>query len=128
VIVLDASAAVELLLGTRRGATIASRVGTEPLHAPHLLDVEVASALRRLEQRGAIDTARAGEGLRLLGDLDVERSPHEGLLQRAWQLRHNLTLYDGIYLALAEALEAPLLTCDTRLARQEKHHAQVEVL
>jgi predicted nucleic acid-binding protein len=128
VIVLDASAAVELVLGTRRGAAIAARVDAEPLHAPHLLDVEVASALRRLEQRRAIGSDRAAEGLRFLGELDVERSAHEGLVQRAWQMRHNLTLYDGVYLALAEALDAPLLTCDARLAEQQHHRARVELV
>ncbi len=117
-IVLDASAVVELLLGTELGRSIASRIEDPALglHVPHLVDVEVAQALRRYVREGELgrDTARAAlEALRLL---DIERHSHEPLLDRVWALRDNLTAYDALYVALAEALGAILLTCDKKLA------------
>jgi predicted nucleic acid-binding protein len=130
VIVLDASAVVELLLqtmtGVRVGQRIASRV--ESLHAPHLLDIEVAQVLRRFEAGGALTPERAEQALADLLDLDVRRHAHDLLLPRVWQLRHNLTAYDAAYVALAEALDAPLVTTDGRVARAKGHQAQVEAL
>jgi len=119
VIVLDASALVELLLGSPRGRAIAERI-SEPalaLHVPHLADVEVAQALRRFVLDGELDAAQAMTALDDLRSLDLERHGHEPLLGRVWALRQNLTAYDAVYVALAEALEATLLTCDGRLAR-----------
>jgi predicted nucleic acid-binding protein len=130
VIVLDASAVVELLLqtttGVRVGQRIASRV--ESLHAPHLLDIEVAQVLRRFEAGGALTPERAEQALADLLDLDVRRHAHDLLLPRVWQLRHNLTAYDAAYVALAEALDAPLVTTDGRVARAKGHEARVEAL
>ena len=117
--VLDASALVELLLGSVRGQAVASRI-SEPslsLHVPHLADVEVAQALRRYVRDGQLDAREAGAALEDLRSLDLERHGHEPLLDRVWALRQNLTAYDAVYVALAEALEAKLLTCDGRLAR-----------
>ncbi len=128
-IVLDASAVVELLLGTPRAAHLAARLATplETVHAPHLIDLEVASALRALEARGvvtAVDAARAiGEWLAL----DLVRYPHDALLPRIWQLRGNLTAYDAAYVALAEHLGAPLATCDARLASAPGNRAAIEL-
>lgn len=118
-IVLDASALVELLLGTDVGRTIADRIEDPAvgLHVPHLADVEVAQTLRRLWREGEIDAATAAEALVDLRDLDLERHSHEPLLERLWALRANLTACDAVYVALAEALETTLLTCDARLAR-----------
>lgn len=118
-IVLDASALVELLLGTDVGRAIADRIEDPAvgLHVPHLADVEVAQALRHLLREGEIDVATAAEALADLRDLDLERHSHEPLLERLWALRENLTAYDAVYVALAEALETTLLTCDARLAR-----------
>jgi predicted nucleic acid-binding protein len=128
-IVLDASAAVELVLGTPRGTGVAERIfdPRESLHAPELLDLEVAQVLRRFERAGQIDPARAEAALRDFADLAIERYSHRLLLPRAWELRVNLTIYDAIYIALAELLEAPLLTGDASLARA-KHRAAVELI
>jgi predicted nucleic acid-binding protein len=117
--VLDASALVELLLGTASGRSVAARIADPglALHVPHLADVEVAQALRRYVRDGALDAESAAEALENLRSLDLERHGHEALLDRVWALRANLTAYDAVYVALAEALECTLLTCDGRLAR-----------
>ncbi|NIM52460.1 MAG: PIN domain-containing protein [Gemmatimonadales bacterium] len=126
-IVLDASAVIELLLNTKAGQRVAEAI-TPPevsLHAPHLLDVEVALALRRYVQARTISTDRAELALEHLGQLGVTRHGHEELLPRIWALRDNLTAYDAAYVVLAEALAAPLLTLDTRLAEAPGHQARV---
>lgn len=117
--VLDASAAVELLLATELGRSVADRVADPALalDAPHLLDVEVAQALRRLVAAGEIEPDAAATALDDLVLLDLERHSHELLLERVWALRENLTAYDAVYVALAEALDTTLLTCDGRLRR-----------
>ena len=103
-IVLDASAAVELLLGTVTGRSIGRRIADPSLgiHAPHLLDVEVAQALRRYVQAGELDPDTAMAALEDLRGLDVERHAHEALLDRVWALRANLTAHDAVYVALGE--------------------------
>jgi predicted nucleic acid-binding protein len=130
VIVLDASVVLELLLGTPAGTRVAQRIASpaETLHAPHLIDLEVAQVLRRFEREGDIDEARGREALEVLRDLDVVRYPHDVMLPRIWQLRDAMTAYDAAYLALAEALAAPLLTADAKLARTHGHRARVELL
>jgi predicted nucleic acid-binding protein len=129
-IVLDASAVVELLLGTLLGRSIAARVADPELalHAPHLVDVEVAQTLRRFVRGGELDAPSAAAALEELRALDVERHSHEPLLDRVWALRDNLTAYDAVYVALAEALGATLLTCDGRLARAAGIRARVAVV
>ena len=129
-IVLDASAALELVLASSGGAAVARRIddAEESLHAPHLLLVEATQALRRLVRIGAIGEVRAAEALDDLADLDAEYYEHEPLLGRIWQLRDNLTAYDASYVALAEALGAPLLTFDEKLANAPGNHATIEVL
>lgn len=129
-IVLDASAAVELLLWSDAGRRVARRIAdpAESLHAPHLLDVEVAQVLRRAERSGLLQPERALEALRSLADLGLARYGHGPLLSRAWELRRNCTAYDAVYLALAEALGAPLLTLDEGLARVPGARAAVEVV
>ncbi|MCC6196671.1 MAG: type II toxin-antitoxin system VapC family toxin [Burkholderiales bacterium] len=128
-IVVDASAVLELLLRTGRAESIASRAlaADARMHAPHLVDVEVAQALRRIVQLKGIDAQRAEEALDDLEGLFIERHPHRELVRRSWQLRESLTAYDAMYVALAEALDAPLLTCDARLARSHGHRARIEV-
>ena len=118
-IVLDASALVELLLGTEQGLSIGARIADPALglHVPHLADVEVAQALRRYVREGELDAGSAVAALEDLRALDVQRHSHEPLLDRVWALRENLTAYDAVYVALAESLETTLLTCDGRLAR-----------
>jgi predicted nucleic acid-binding protein len=129
VIVPDASAIVELLLDTPPGALVRARIrrSDETLHAPHLVDVEVAQVLRRFQLRGELSAGRGDQALRDLADLALARYPHQLLLPRIWQLRAALTAYEAAYVALAEALDAPLLTFDERLARTGGHRAQVEV-
>lgn len=127
-IVLDASAILELLLNTETGARVADRVADPrlSLHAPHLVDLEVAQALRRYAAAGAIETDRAARALVRLLELDLERWSHEPLLTRIWDLRANLTAYDAAYVALAEVLDAPLLTLDARIAAAPGVKAMIE--
>lgn len=129
-IVVDASAAVEVLLGTPPGANAAERISApaESLHAPHLIDAEVAQVLRRFAARGDITPERGAEALADLADMPLERYPHTVLLPRAWELRANLSAYDAMYVALAEALDATLLTGDRRLAAAPGHRARVEAV
>jgi predicted nucleic acid-binding protein len=128
-IVVDASALIEVLLGTRTGARLEPRLlsGGESLHAPHLLDVEVAQVLRRYAAGGELSPERGSEALADLADFPLHRYSHDILLSRIWELRQNVTAYDAAYLALAEALAAPLVTCDARLASAPRHAAKVEV-
>jgi predicted nucleic acid-binding protein len=128
VIVIDASAVLEVLLRTPAAGAIEARLfaAGESLHAPHLLDVEVAQVLRGYHAAGSIDADRGREALADLVDLPIARYPHHLFLPRIWALRHNVTAYDAAYLALAEALQAPLLTRDGRLAAAPGHSARVE--
>ncbi len=117
-IVLDASAAIDWLLQTAAGKQIENQIFSrgESLHAPHLLDLEVAQVLRRLEREGTIFPRRADKAIQDLLDLRVTRYPHFVFLPRMWRLRHNLSAYDAAYVALAEKLGATLVTRDARLA------------
>jgi len=130
VIVLDASALVELLLNTATGQTIATRIADPALglHVPHLADIEVAQALRRYTKEGELDAADAAVALEDLRSLDLQRHPHEPLLERVWELRLNLSAYDAVYIALAEVLDTQLLTCDGRLARVPGVARRVELV
>ncbi len=129
-IVPDASVILELLLRTPAASPIESRIfeTNETLHAPALLDVEVAQVLRRYESRGEISAERGRLALELLALFPIQRYPHEPLLQRIWTLRRNLTAYDAAYVALAEALEATFLTRDARVGKSPGHKAEVEVI
>jgi predicted nucleic acid-binding protein len=130
VIVIDASAVVEWLFGTDRGWRIEEHVFSRPhsLHAPHLLDVETTQALRRYVREKKMTEGRAQEALQDLIDIRILRHGHTALLRRAWELRRHLTAYDAVYVALAEALDAPLLTCDAQIAAAPGHRAIVEVI
>ena len=100
----------------------------ETLFAPHLLDLEIAQVLRRYCASGEIDSERGQESIEDLKDLPIHRYPHEIFLHRIWELRHNMTAYDAVYVALAETLPAPLLTCDKRLASAPGHEAIIELI
>ena len=100
----------------------------ERLHAPHLLDIEVTQALRRLTQLKEITPIRAKEALGDHSALLIERAAHYDLLPRVWELRESVTAYDAAYVTLAEALDAPLLTCDGKLARSHGHRAKIELI
>ena len=129
-IVVDASAVLEVLLRTPAAASVEDRLfgSGETLHAPHLIDVEVAQVLRRYAASGEVDPERCRVALTDLIDLPLTRYPHDFLLARAWELRHNLTAYDAVYVALAEVLDAPLLTRDGRLSRASEHRARIELV
>jgi len=129
VIVLDASAAIDWLLQTDAGQRIEKRIYSrgESLHAPHLLDVEVAQVLRRLVREGAVSAQRAEQALQDLLDLRVTRYPHYVFLPRIWQLRNNLSAYDAAYVALSEKLGATLITRDARLASVSVRGVNVEL-
>jgi predicted nucleic acid-binding protein len=130
VIVVDASALIEFLLQTALGTRVEARLfrDRDEFHSPHLADVEVVQGLRRLVRAGEVSPDRAAEAMADLGDLDLHRHPHLDLLTRAWKLRDNVTAYDAMYVALAEALDAPLITCDTPLAKTPGHRARIEAI
>lgn len=100
----------------------------ETLHAPHLLDVEVAQVLRRYASRGEIEPGHGASLIELLAAFPIARYPHQPLLPRIWELRHNITAYDAAYVALAEGLRATLVTRDERLAEAPGHRARIEVM
>ena len=128
-IVLDASAAIDWLLQTPAGQHIEERIYSrqETLHTVHLLDVEVAQVLRRLVRQGTLTAGRAEEAMEDLDALRITRYAPVLLLQRIWRLRQNLTAYDAAYVALAEGLQAPLITRDQRIAAAPGHWASVEI-
>lgn len=129
-IVVDASAAIELLLRSTAAPAIEAIVFAPgaSLHAPQLVDIEVAQVLRRYVAAGELDAARGSAALADLCDLPMQRYPHDMLLPRIWALRNNLTAYDAAYVALAEALDARLVTRDNRLANAPGHRARILVV
>jgi predicted nucleic acid-binding protein len=130
VIVVDASAMLEFLLQTPLGARVEARLfrDGEEFHSPHLMDVEVTQGLRRLARSGEVSATRAAEAIEDLSDLDLHRHAHLNLLTRAWQLRENVTAYDAMYVVLAEALDATMITCDSPLAKAPGHRARIEAI
>ncbi len=129
-IVVDASALLEVLLRTPVAKAVEDRLFApgQTLHAPHLLDVEIAQVIRRYAANKEIDSGRGRVALTDLADLSLRRYPHDFLLPRIWELRDSLTAYDAAYVALAEALDTPLLTRDKRLAAAAGHHAQIDLV
>lgn len=129
-IVVDASALLELLLQTPLGTRVEARLfrDDDEFHSPHLIDVEVTQALRRLVRAGEVSAGRAAEVIEDLVDLDLHRHAHLDLLTRAWKLRENVTAYDAMYVALAEALGATVVTCDTPLPNAPGHRAHIELI
>jgi len=129
-IVVDASAIAELLLQTELGLRVEERLyrNAGDLHAPHLVDVEVLSALRRLVRAGELRAGRAAQAIDDLTFLRIVRHGHLDLVMRAWELRQNATAYDAIYLALAESLDATLVTCDRRLGSAPGQAVRIEVI
>ncbi len=128
-IVVDASALLEFLLQTPLGTRVEARLFQDQgeLHSPHLVDVEVTQGLRRLVRMGEVSAVRAAEALTDLAGLDLHRHAHFDFLTRAWKLRENITADDAMYVALAEALEAPVVTCDGPLSKAPGHRARMEL-
>ena len=128
-IVLDTSAAIDWLLQTPSGLRIEQRIYAhqDTLHSVHLIDVEFVQVLRRLVREGALTPRRAEEAMEDMAALRMTRYAPVLLMQRIWQLRQNLTAYDAAYVALAEALQAPLITRDHRIASAPGHSAAIEV-
>lgn len=129
-IVLDASAAIEWLFQSPAGNKIDRKIfsTSQTLHVPHLLDVEVAQVVRRFVRDKVITAQRGEEALEDLSDMPLRRYAHDFLIPRVWELRATLTAYDAVYVALAEVLDVPLLTCDRRIASASGHSAKVEVV
>jgi predicted nucleic acid-binding protein len=126
-IVLDASVVVDLLTNGALADSIRSDLSgrDESVVVPHLIDVEVMSAIRRLAAGQRVGAHRTGQLLAGLAALPAERYPHTPLIGRIWELRHNFTAYDATYIALAEAMNAVLYTCDEKLCKG--HRARVKV-
>jgi predicted nucleic acid-binding protein len=120
--ILDAIAAYEPAPGL-----IARLAGDGDLHAPHLIDVEILHALRGMSMSEEITPERAADARTDFAETALLRYPHEPLSDRIWELRHNLSAYDAAFVALAETLEAPLITCDARLASSSGHNAEIEL-
>lgn len=127
--VVDASALLEVLLRTPSARAVEQRLfgRRRVLHVPHLVDVEIAQVLRRYALAGELDAARGREALSDLADFPLRRYQHAFLLPRIWELRSNFTAYDAAYVALAEALDAPLITCDGRLATAVSRHSKIHL-
>jgi predicted nucleic acid-binding protein len=130
VIVIDASAILEVLLRTTdaRAALEWMQAPRQTLHAPHLIDIEVAQVLRRYATAGGVDAEGYRRALLHFGDLPVIRYPHTQLLARIWELRSQVSARDAAYIALAEMIDAPLITHDRKLARASGHSARIELV
>ncbi len=124
-IVLDASAMVEALVGRAPNEELLSALSGD-VDAPHLLDVEVLSVLGGLLRGGKLDAPTADHARLDFFAFTITRHETAPLADRVWQLRHQFTSYDASYLALAEALQAPLYTCDTKLSARG-HDAMVKI-
>ena len=127
-LVVDTSAVLAALVARQPAAGLVERLAQDgDLHAPHLIDTEVLHALRRLTITEQISEDRATDVRTDFAELALVRYPHQPLSDRIWELRHNLTAYDATFVALSEALGAPLVTCDARLASAPEHRAHVEL-
>lgn len=126
-IVADTSAVLECLTAAETDPALLHRLASAgSLHVPHLIDVEVLSALRGLVLGRKLSEDRAADARRDFGELRLIRYPLAGMADRVWNLRHRMTAYDACYIALAEALGCPMVTCDERLGRSTGHRAQIE--
>lgn len=125
--VVDTSALVAALFGDPSPQALVDRLSGGDLHAPHLVDVEFTHVARRLVATGLVSPERAQRGRSDFADLPIVRYPHGPFLDRMWELRENLTAYDAAFVALAEALDAPLVTTDARLAASPRHTARIDV-
>jgi predicted nucleic acid-binding protein len=127
-VVVDSSFVVDLLAGVPGAAASASRFGSVQFHAPHLIDLEFVSALRNSIFDSKISNLEAVQMLGRFSSLSIICHPHRLFLSRIWQLRDNISAYDAAYVALAEFLQAPLLTRDRKLSRTPHHAARIEYI
>ncbi len=128
-LVLDASCLFEVVAGTARAETVRQRLSADPDHAaPHVIDVEVLAVIRREHLLGKLDRTAVEQAVQDLEDWPGERFGHRLLLGRAWELSHTIRAWDAMYVALAEALDCPLLTADSRLAAATGPTCRIEVL
>jgi len=129
-LVLGASLALEIVLRSAKGATATAMIfhAGEELHAPYLIDIEFAHTLRRLVRLKELESGLAQQALDDFGDLALTRHAHLPLLARIWDLRDALSAYDAAYIALAEALDVPLVTCDAKLSRSHGHRADIQLI
>ena len=128
-IIVDASVLVALIADdSDTWQRFAAEITGEDAAAPHLLDCEVVSAIRRLRRQGDLSEKRALEALADLHRFPIERFPHGALVDRMWELCETITAYDAAYVALGEALVAPLLTADAKLARADGHNCEIRLL
>jgi predicted nucleic acid-binding protein len=125
--VIDSSAIIELFVRPRPDPGLRRRSLTETLVAPEIADCEVLNVLRRLERVGQLSSAYAELAVTRLTEAPIIRVTHRPLIRRIWTLRHTVTAYDAAYVALAEQLDLPLVTCDARLAKAHEHDARVEL-
>jgi predicted nucleic acid-binding protein len=128
VLVVDTSAMLDAIASREPAPGLVARLSDDgDLHAPHLIDVEILHALRALALRREITEDRAADARADFADTALNRYPHEPLGDRIWELRHNLTAYDAAFVVLAELIDAPLITCDRRLASSSGHGARIEL-
>jgi predicted nucleic acid-binding protein len=127
-LVVDTSAVIAALVGRPPDRRLVDRLSVDgDLQAPHLLDVELLHGLRRLVMDGQLSEDRAADARDDFADLAIARYDHVALADRAWELRHNLSAYDATFVALAELLAVPLVTCDARLASAPGNRVAVEL-
>lgn len=127
-LVVDTSAVVDALLARHPAPGLIELLADDgDLHAPHLIDIEMLHALRRLNALGELSDERAADARVDFRELALVRYPHHALSDRIWELRHNLTAYDAAFVTLAESLAVPLVTCDGHLGTAPGHGARVEV-
>jgi predicted nucleic acid-binding protein len=128
VLVVDTSAVLEALASRTPAPGLVERLAHDSdLHAPHLIDTEILHALRRMTIAKTISDERAADARSDFAELTLSRYSHQPFGDRVWELRHNLTAYDATFIALAEALDAPLITCDARLGAAPGHFARIEL-
>jgi predicted nucleic acid-binding protein len=126
-VVVDASAVVEALAGGTVAPRLQDRLRGEDIHAPFLIEVEAMQALRRFVRAGYLSEDRAAVARDDLDALALVLYPHRPLMERIWELRASHTAYDASYIALAEILRAPIVTCDARMAKSTGHDAEIEL-
>jgi len=127
-IVIDSSIIINLILAREKPPAVVERIRGCAMHAPHLIDLEVAHAIRRHWLAGIVYGKRLDAAMAAFLDLPINRHSHTPLLPRILALRDNVTAYDGAYVALAEILGLPLLTADAHLARSSGHSARIEYI